>query len=159
MKKISNFTLVLLSACVAFLDNTIKNHIDKQPDEYKVSLLKGEVDIVKYRNKGFAYSMLDDRQELVKNISVFVLGMLTMVAVRDMASTDTGDGKKVANSLILGGALSNCFDRVYRKYVVDYIKVKKTGLVYNLSDFSIFAGAILTVISAICSLFTISKTN
>lgn len=58
-------------------------------------------------------------------------------------------------SLVLGGGLSNLFDRLRRGSVTDYIRfprlpIKKIArLVFNFSDFCIFIG---TTIYAICQL-------
>ena len=57
---------------------------------------------------------------------------------------------KAGLSLLLGGAFSNTYDRLRRKYVVDYFSfgVKWQRLrcvVFNLSDFCIMIGAVLYV--------------
>ena len=49
-------------------------------------------------------------------------------------------------SLMLGGAISNLYDRFVRKYVVDYFgfrcSLKKLeNITFNLADVFIFAGA------------------
>ena len=55
---------------------------------------------------------------------------------------------KTGLALILGGAYSNTYDRLRRKYVVDYITFPKIStVVFNLSDFGIMIGAMLLTIS------------
>ena len=54
--------------------------------------------------------------------------------------------------MLLGGAVSNTCDRMTRGYVVDYlgfnVKSKKlSNIIFNLSDFFIMAGALLSVSS------------
>lgn len=54
-------------------------------------------------------------------------------------------------ALLLGGAYSNTYDRLTRKYVVDYVSfpVKNARLrkiVFNVSDFCIMIGALLLAI-------------
>lgn len=56
-------------------------------------------------------------------------------------------------SLLLGGSFSNTYDRLKRKYVVDYfsfnVKWKPLRrIVFNLSDFCIIVGALLTALGA-----------
>ena len=58
---------------------------------------------------------------------------------------------KTGLALLLGGALSNTYDRLKRKYVVDYfsfgVKWKRLrNIVFNISDFCILAGTLLTVL-------------
>ena len=70
--------------------------------------------------------------------------------------------QKIGLALILGGAYSNTYDRLKRKYVVDYFSVlietkriknrflrkfadKINTMVFNLADFGIMIGAILFV--------------
>lgn len=59
---------------------------------------------------------------------------------------------KTGLSLILGGAYSNTYDRLFRKYVVDYVSFevrnpRLRNIVFNLSDFGIMIGSCLLVIS------------
>lgn len=54
--------------------------------------------------------------------------------------------------MILGGAYSNTYDRLFRKYVVDYVSFevrnpRLRNIVFNLSDFGIMIGSCLLVIS------------
>ncbi len=56
-------------------------------------------------------------------------------------------------TMLLGGAYSNTYDRLRRKYVVDYVSfqvpVKKLRqVVFNIGDFCIMAGAALVVIAS-----------
>ncbi|MDE7232762.1 MAG: signal peptidase II, partial [Lachnospiraceae bacterium] len=55
---------------------------------------------------------------------------------------------KAGLALLLGGAYSNTYDRLTRRYVVDYVSfpVKNQRfrrIVFNLSDFCILIGALL----------------
>ena len=51
------------------------------------------------------------------------------------------DLEKLGWAIVLGGALSNNFDRLKRKFVVDYIPLGR--YIYNLGDFFIYTGAII----------------
>lgn len=58
-------------------------------------------------------------------------------------------------TLMLGGAFGNTYDRLRRKYVVDYVSFnvpfkRLRQVVFNISDFCIMIGAMLSVISEIC---------
>ena len=58
---------------------------------------------------------------------------------------------KLAMSFLLGGALSNVWDRLRQGFVVDYFSFrvpleKLRRIVFNLSDLFIFAGAGLMIV-------------
>ena len=60
---------------------------------------------------------------------------------------------KAGLAFLLGGAYSNTYDRLMRKYVVDYVsfpvKNKKIrNIVFNISDFCIAVGALLMVLGS-----------
>ncbi len=60
---------------------------------------------------------------------------------------------KTGFSLLLGGAFSNTYDRLKRKYVVDYFSFHVrwkwlSRVIFNLSDFGIILGALLVALSA-----------
>ena len=58
---------------------------------------------------------------------------------------------KTALAMILGGGASNLYDRVKKGHVVDYFSFKTrsrrlSGIIFNISDFFVFAGALLLVL-------------
>ena len=60
---------------------------------------------------------------------------------------------KAGLAFLLGGAYSNTYDRLVRKYVVDYVSfpVKNARIrqiVFNLSDFCIMIGAFLMMLGS-----------
>ena len=123
----------------------------------------GAIIIKKYHNKGAMMNMGDKNQYLIALLSLifsaFVTGMFVV--------TFGMKGKGLLNTglaMILGGAYSNTYDRLKRKYVVDYISFRITtkkysckflnkladkfsAIVFNISDFGIIIGAMLLIIS------------
>ena len=54
--------------------------------------------------------------------------------------------EKIGLSMVIGGGLSNLYDRLFRGYVVDYFSIQWKQLkkvVFNLGDIFIFAGSAL----------------
>ena len=52
--------------------------------------------------------------------------------------------QKLGIAMILGGALSNLYDRLVRRYVVDYFSIqcgKLKEIVFNLGDIFVFLGS------------------
>ena len=52
--------------------------------------------------------------------------------------------QKIGIAIILGGAISNLYDRLVRRYVVDYFSIqcgKLKEVVFNLGDIFVFLGS------------------
>ncbi len=149
-------TFVSLFITDGFLKFYMEKHL--RPEETK-QIGSGRIVLKQYHNTGAMFNMGAARQPLIALVSLvfsaFVAGIY--------AATLGTKGKrtlKMGLSLILGGAFSNTYDRLKRRYVVDYISFRFgtprfkplqgivsrfEGIVYNLSDFGIIIGAVLLV--------------
>ncbi len=109
-----------------------------------IELIKNFVYITHTKNEGAACGLLKNNQLMLNIATVLALLNITYIFKKY-----TGKSKlfSIAYALILSGGISNLFDRLSRKYVIDYIyfgKAKKS-LVYNIADFSIILGVILSL--------------
>ena len=104
----------------------------------------------KYYNKGAALNLLADKPKLMRMIHTILL--LFICAVCYLSTRVTGrEAGKAGLALIAGGGLNNLTDRYAKGHVVDYVRFRfgpkrLQKIVFNLSDFFIFIGAVLTVI-------------
>lgn len=150
MNKKGLFLSMLLSAgSIALADNFIKNSIEEKlvyGEEKKI--LNGAVTIQKHHNKGFSLNALDKHQKEVAAVSGAML-VLATIGAGDRILKEGKPLHAMAHSLVIGGALSNTYDRIVRRYVVDYVSFKNGKVIYNISDFAIFAGAVLEVLAEI----------
>ena len=94
-------------------------------------------------------NFMDHKKKLVAFISLFLTISMTIGVL--LFGRKWNRMIKTGLSLVLGGAYSNTYDRMFRNYVVDYIsfnvKNKKIRqIVFNMADFCIMIGAILVVI-------------
>lgn len=146
------YIAVILS--VFGLELEIKNYIEKSLKEgEKRPKCKGFVVIRKYHNQGAFLNMGERRPWIVAALSVILTLLLTVL----FACTFTMAGSEILRwglTLMLGGAYSNTYDRIRRKYVVDYVSFrvpfkKLRQVVFNISDFCIMIGAMFSVISEI----------
>lgn len=139
--------LMMLSAeVVANADNFIKEVIEKKiADGEKRQILNECVTIQKHHNKGFSLNKLDKYQKEVSYVSLLALLIEVIYAGKGVID-DRSPLFLLAHSLIIGGAVSNTFDRLYRKYVVDYLSFGKGRVIYNLSDLCIFTGVLAAVL-------------
>ena len=121
------------------------------------AILGGRMILRNYHNEGAALGFFKNYPKLNKGLSFFVLSgviweFLKKLAVRGEKLT------KLGLCLLTGGGLNNCWERLRKGYVTDYLsfsvknkKLKK--LVFNLSDFCVFAGVL------ICGLSCLLKTG
>lgn len=144
---------VLMAAAVFAIDLLLKNHIEmtKVMHEEK-PLLRGKLILRRYHNKGAFLNLGEKKSALMRALSVGLTAAAFVLFVCTL--TSKGNGLlKAGLSLLLGGAFSNTYDRLYRKYVVDYFSFH-TGIgafdrvVFNLADFAIMVGALCAALGA-----------
>ncbi|MBD5524228.1 MAG: signal peptidase II [Lachnospiraceae bacterium] len=144
----------LLAAAVFAADLLIKNHIEKNGMEgAEKPVCGGRILIRKYHNKGAFLDIGQHRRGIVAVLSLMLTLSATVLFL--LTFTYRGNGLlRVGLSLLLGGAYSNTYDRLVRKYVVDYVsfpvKIQKIrNIVFNISDFCIMIGALLMVLGSV----------
>lgn len=138
--------LVIISS-IFIGDLFIKNYIEKYKKLGKEEkILKDKIIITKYHNQGAFLNVLEKNREIILVLSGVLLGLLSMGLL--LASPKKGKKLlKLGLSLMIGGASSNVYDRIHRGYVVDYFSFSCFDkVVFNISDFFIFIGSILTAI-------------
>ena len=152
MKRVFEMMISLAHIVVIGLgDYRLKNCVEKNiPWKKRFPVFGGWGEMQKYHNYGAFLNMGDKSPGLVGAVSIFLFIMASGVFLL----TFTMKGKyilKMGLSLLLGGAFSNTYDRMYRHYVVDYLSFPKCKqiqrIVFNISDFCIMAGAMLIALS------------
>ncbi|WP_446216047.1 signal peptidase II [Micromonospora sp. IBHARD004] len=116
-----------------------------------VSLLGGAVYLTLTRNSGAAWSIGSDHTWVFPLITIGVIGWIAWMAVR-LRSVPWA----VSLGLVLGGALGNLTDRIFRApghfigHVVDMISLfdpyGQVWPVFNLADSSLVCGVLLAVL-------------
>lgn len=143
----------LLAIAIFITDLFIKNHIENMEiAEGEKSLMGGRLLLHRYHNRGAFLNVGERRRGMVSVLSL----VLTLGATMLFLATFTYRGSrimKVGLAFLLGGAYSNTYDRLVRKYVVDYVSFpfknqKIRNIVFNISDFCIMVGALLLVIGS-----------
>ena len=141
-----------IAALLCGADSLIKYAIERNhPDGELRPALHGKIIIRKFHNKGAMLNLGASRQQTMAVLSVIFTVFMTGVYVGTLG-TRGRHMLKTGLSLILGGAYSNTYDRLFRKYVVDYVSFevrnpRLRNIVFNLSDFGIMIGSCLLVIS------------
>lgn len=126
-------------------------NLDEHPP---VKLLGGAIYLVETRNSGAAFSVGTGATVVLTLVALVVAGIIVRTA-RRMHSI----GWAVALGLILGGALGNIVDRLFRApgvgrgHVVDWISLFSSDgsrfAIFNLADSAITCGAVLAAILAL----------
>lgn len=156
---------VLIVSGIFLGDLWIKNRIEKSETDKGGNVLirsggegggksgilaGGRIRIRKYHNKGAMLNLGENRRRMVAALSVVLTGAVSVMFLCSLGQR----GNRLLRAglaLLLGGAFSNTYDRLKRRYVVDYLSIR-TGwkpldrVVFNFSDFCIMTGAMLTVL-------------
>jgi signal peptidase II len=122
-------------------------------DQDPVELLGGAVYLVLVRNPGAAFSLATGYTWVLSLIAVAVVVVIARIARRLRSA-----GWAVALGLVLGGALGNLTDRIFRApgplqgHVVDVVSLfapdGSVWPVFNLADSSIVCGGVIAVLLA-----------
>lgn len=138
--------LIFLIAAVVLIDLGIKETIEKADSSVFPKVVEGTKGLVmlhKNHNEGFPFGVLKKQKELVKQIPLAILSAAAGIFVW-LYHQKGYAARKTGLALVLGGGLSNLYDRMVRGYVVDYFSIRWKQLkkvVFNLGDICIFLGA------------------
>ena len=145
------FVATALLALAADLISKILVVAHIKPTDTGVRLLGGGLYLVQARNSGAAFSVGTGATVLLTAISVVVIVVIARAA-RRLSSA----GWAVSLGLVLGGAMGNLVDRLFRApspgkgHVVDWISVFANDghvwPIFNLADSSIVIGGALAVL-------------
>jgi len=149
-------------------DSILKYRIEKSDVAGEKLVAGGKIVVKRYHNRGAMLNIGDKNQYFIAVLSLVFSSFVTGIFVATLGRKGKGL-LKTGLALILGGAYSNTYDRLRRKYVVDYFSVhlidaqkcsnrfmkkiheKCSSIVFNLADFGIIIGALLLVLSELGS--------
>lgn len=141
-------------AGIFLMDLLCKEYVLKHREKgEEIRIFKDRVILRNVRNYGFAMNCLDRFPTVIRTAAAAVNTAAAMV----FAFLLTRPGRKLEKAglaCIVGGGLSNLYDRIHRGYVVDYVSFQSpwkrlTDLVFNIGDFFIIGGSILFSIGRI----------
>lgn len=145
-------TLIGLALVVLALDQGTKHlAVAELTDRDPVRLLGGAVYLVLTRNSGAAFSLARDHTYVFPVISLGVAGWIGWMALR-VRSVPWA----ISLGLVLGGALGNLVDRIFRwpkpfvGHVVDFISVfddnGQVWPIFNVADMALVTGVSLAIL-------------
>lgn len=138
---------ILIVLTIFLIENKIKQYIEDTKVMHKSEkILNGNIILERYHNKGIMLNIMQNNVKLVKIICTSLLGILLIVFALVIPSKGNRL-LKLGLSLLLGGAISNVYDRFKRGYVVDYFSFKfLKKIVFNISDICIFLGSFMVAL-------------
>ena len=132
----------VLALSVFLLDFFIKGYLKDNLAFHSIPLIKNFLHITVVFNTGAAFGILQGYTTLLMYIGIiFILTLFIMIG----KDKKRGTLDNVSFGLILGGALSNLYDRIVFGFVVDYIDIR-IWPVFNISDMCISIGVIILII-------------
>lgn len=139
------FLWSLFAVAIIILDQLTKFLVVKYIDATQViTFIPKVIEFVYVKNNGAAFNILSGRIGLLSIISlVFAIGVVWFMIVKKPQN------KIFTTSMLLlfAGAVGNVIDRIFRGFVVDFIKTSFINFpVFNIADISITCGAALLII-------------
>ena len=142
---------ILIVAGIFLGDLWIKAQIEKRMTEGETKrFCKGKILLRRHHNRGVMLNFLQKWQPAVAVLSLALTAIVTVLFGLSFGMRGN-NLLRVGLAFLLGGAFSNTYDRLKRKYVVDYlsfgVKWKRLRrIIFDISDFCIMLGALLAVI-------------
>ena len=141
---------ILIAVVIFATDLVIKNKVETS-DKLPRTMWKGRLYIQRYHNKGAMLNTGDKYPSLIAALSV-VLTLLTLIVFILSLGKRGTPLMRTGLGMLLGGAFNNTYDRLRRKYVVDYLQFRVpwkwlNRIVFNISDFGIMAGAMISCLA------------
>ena len=147
----------ILSLLVIAFDRVTKLYIRGHLTELdSIQVIPGLFRIVHTENPGAAFGLLAESNPYVR--AVVLVGISSMVLVCVVSALlKRGSGawhwiSRVALGLILGGAIGNLYDRIFRGMVTDFLEIYNGGWsfpAFNVADSAITIGAVFLLFELI----------
>lgn len=135
-----------ITIVVLLLDQFIKYMINKFMEiNTSIKIIPNFFSIFYVRNKGAAFSILEDSTILIIIISVIFIVILDQYIKKEKNFTPLS---VLSLGMIMGGIFGNLMDRVIYHSVIDYLSFGNFP-VFNLADIGITVGVGLLIISEI----------
>ena len=137
---------------LATADLIVKQLIEGQKAETFPRPLEGsngKILLYQNHNAGFPFGLLEKYGDLVRMLPLAVTSALAG-ALAALAAGKEQVVRKLALATVIGGSLSNLYDRFVRRYVVDYFSIQIGPLkkvVFNLGDVCVFLGSVVLILA------------
>ena len=132
---------LICSFLIILIDQVTKYIALTRLEGLEVTFIPKVIDFVYVKNNGAAFNILAGKIELLSLISVvFAVGVIWHIIYKNPQNKMF----RLSLMLLFAGAVGNVIDRIFRGFVVDFIKTTFIDFpVFNIADIAIVCGAIL----------------
>lgn len=131
--------LFLTAAAIFFIELFVKTYLHNNFAFHSLPIIKNIFHITLVENTGAAFGILQGKTNLLIYMGIVFILIFLFIVRREK---DKGKLVYFSYGLILGGALSNIYDRIFRGFVIDYIDLR-IWPVFNIADSCISIGIII----------------
>jgi signal peptidase II len=139
---------VLIAALVFLADLMAKKYVEANVgDGEEKQIFDGHLKVRKVHNRGLAMGLIKKWPKTAERLSFVTLAVTLLRALFGRKGT----AAKTGFAILIGGALSNWYDRFHQGYVTDYLHVPTKirplqTIFFNLGDAAILVGGLLSMI-------------
>jgi signal peptidase II len=121
-----------------------------------VTVIPGFMDFTHVQNPGVAFGLLSSLVHPMKAVVTTALALIALAGIAYYARHIRPEEKlaRIGLSVILGGAIGNLIDRLWVRYVLDFVDVYFGSWhfwAFNIADASITIGAVLVFLDLLTS--------
>lgn len=125
-------------------DQLVKALVRRTPQGSVLFEISRLVRIIHSSNTGVAFGMLSNHLTMLLYASALLIAMLVVVLFRGKHLTYA---VRLSLCTLIGGGLSNLFDRLLFGYVTDYVEILLFSFpVFNLADFFITTSVVILIV-------------
>ena len=138
-----NMKKIILPIFIILFDQITKFLVEKYLYFKQISVIDNVLLFTYVQNRGGAWGIFNNIPLLfIVLIPIVVIGLF-FYAIHSKRKLEI-----ISISMIIGGALGNYIDRLFRGYVVDFIDFR-IWPVFNVADIFVVVGGLLLILSAI----------
>ena len=149
-KSIMNFFIVCF---IVLIDQISKNYIYQNKVQYEspVPIIDGIINFTYLENTGIAFGLFSNME--ASSIFFIILPIIITFYLISLLQDKEfqSNSSQISLLLIVGGAIGNIIDRIFRGYVVDFIQfdIDIFPYVFNIADSSVTIGLLFLLCSSI----------
>ena len=149
-KSIMNFFIVCF---IVLIDQISKNYIYQNKVQYEspVPIIDGIINFTYLENTGIAFGLFSNME--ASSIFFIILPIIITFYLISLLQDKEfqSNSSQISLLLIIGGAIGNIIDRIFRGYVVDFIQfdIDIFPYVFNIADSSVTIGLLFLLCSSI----------
>jgi len=138
------FWFSMIAIIIVLIDQIIKFFIETKLFGKSVEIINNIFSLTYLRNNGAAWGIFSENNFILIIITpILILGVMYY-----LYKISNEKSEKIIGAMVVGGAVGNYIDRLFRGYVVDYIDFK-IWPVFNFADICIVLGCIIFIINLI----------